>query len=266
LRTTRLPLAVGRADLGTRPHYRLRTGSLLGLTHLTARMVAEGPVVPLLVLEPTGEVADTIAMISRRNRTLLVRNDRNPRSNEYVTTQPFGDWPLFATAPDGSRVFIVERRVADDPVGTVTVTALSDSGDTIWTVEHAAPAISIPETLRDSVVDLYSEAAVPGMWSSASAAKPEVSKRLFLPAYLPPVTDAVATSEGGIWLRQAERPEAAGATWLMIGPDGTLRGTVQAALGLELYFVAGNRVLGVRKDSLGVSRVTRLNLRAGDGT
>ena len=262
-RSVPIPMLVEPGTLGLRPHHRLADGNLVGYVHATARVAATGPTIPILLLDPRGESLDTLVRISRRNRVLVLRNAQNPSSNEIVANQPFSDTPIMVAAPDGRRIFVVERWAARDEEAEFAVTSIAPNGDTLWTRRYPFHARRTPETRVDSLVHLWVGVTVPRMWPNPRQAESGVRALLFLPAFLPTITAAVATSNGGIWLRREDHVSGTKSRWTVLDSDGVPAFTVEAPQLLRLFHADNDHAWGVIQDEDAVPYVVRFALRPG---
>lgn len=153
-------------------------------------------------------ITDTVAMLDVRRMTLGIRFDdgSSPFPEAMFATQPFTDADLSYFDGDGGFVGVVQRNSAPSEAIVTEITAL---GDTVWRRTLALPRVPIRADRAEEAVESVASSA------GESAQRlgrpiPEVTARslaedaLYLPDYLPAVTEVWATTSGELWLRSAE--------------------------------------------------------------
>jgi len=151
---------------------------------------------------------DTIAMLDVRRMTLGIRfdNGSSPFPEAVFATQPFTDADLSYFDGDGGSVGVVQRNGAP---GDVVVTEITALGDTVW--RRTLKLMPVPiraDRIEEAVQGVASSAAEGaqrvGRPISEATARALAEGALYLPDYLPAVTEALATTSGELWLRSAE--------------------------------------------------------------
>ena len=157
---------------------------------------------------------DTIADLDRTNLLfgLRARSGSGPIPTNHFAGQRFSDTDLFYLDAISRAVGIVTRNGDPGEVGLYEITI---RGDTTWQRQMELPAVPIPaevfeETVENAVESVTSEPVAPG---NALARLPLDTLRrmardaLHLPSHLPPVTRAIATVSGEVWLLSTERSD-----------------------------------------------------------
>ena len=153
---------------------------------------------------------DTIADLDRSNLLFGVRARSRSSSipTEHFAEQPFSDTDLFYLDPVSGIVGVVTRNGAPGEVGLHETTA---RGETTWRRRLELPAVPIPaDVLQEAVEDVVEGITSSPSPDNALAKLPLDSLRsmvrnvLHLPSHRPPVTAAIATASGELWLRSAE--------------------------------------------------------------
>ena len=205
---------------------------------------------------------DTIADLDRRNDLFGVRarSRTSPVPSDFFSGQPFPDTDRFYIDPVSGAVGVVTRNGA---AGEVGISEIDIRGDTIWRRRLNLPAVPIPaETLEDAVEDMMeSITSSPGRDNALDRLPPDslrsmVRNALHLPSHRPPVTAAIATASGEVWLRSAESSDAA-TVWYALrrgDADGPPRRVVVPAW-FRLSDAADTHVWGFRAYKDGVAPV-----------
>ena len=166
----------------------------------------------LLHMRPAGDgwSWDTIADLDRRNDLfgIRARNISSPIPTDHFAGQPFSDIDLFYVDAISGTVGVVTRNGAAGEVGLHEITI---RGDTTWRRHLDLPAVPIPASvLEEAVEDLVggiTSSSAPGNTRAKlplDSLRDMVRNALHLPSHRPPVTAAIATASGEVWLRSAE--------------------------------------------------------------
>jgi hypothetical protein len=84
----------------------------------------------------------------------------------------------------------------------------------------------------------------------------EVRSQTFLPDFRTPVTEAVAATDGALWLRREAGPGEQ-VEYTVINPNGALAATLTLARRVTVKAVRGSQVWTVETDDDGVQTVVR---------
>lgn len=201
-----------------------RSGQVTAQLGVFSQAVMEGLIeaAPVIAADSLGTVADTLAIlpISRGDHGI-----RMPNRWMFFQRQPWGDDPLWASAPDGSGFYRVDRHAPGNGDRTwFTVTRLDPSGSGVF--ELAVPYGPLP--LRSHLVDLYVDRVTESLMSGESPgfnskrqARDATRESLYVPDYLPPVSAVVAGRDNSAWLRR-ENTLADSAVWTIVNPRGNV--------------------------------------------
>ncbi len=229
----------------------LREGGFLGFGRGMASSVDVGDITayPLLRLDGKGSTVDTLGWRSIRNDDLILRS---AKSRSY-RPQPFTDAPLAVYAPALQRAYLIERWSATEPnASSVRITAIEASGDTAWVRELPYT----PAPLESRIVD-----SVRGQMERAEARrypKEEIARALYAPAFRTPITAAVTSENGSLWIRwdESTRP----ATMTVVGPDGEVAALVSAPAGVRLKWISDSTAWGEELDENEVPTLVRYRI------
>jgi hypothetical protein len=236
------------------PQAVLADGSSLVIpSMLEAGVDAPSPArVPILRI-PSGGRADTLAWQTLRNRML-----RFGMGGRYMSlVQPWDDSPLVAAAPDGSAVIFVERAAATRrDEGFFRVTRLNARGDTVYSRQFRYVPVAVPSGWRGQWTgDMAARIAKPGSGLQPRDVAAAMDRALYVPGFMPPITDVVAGRDGSVWIRR-EQPGAT-ATWHVLDARGLIEANVRMPGDLQLAEARRTNVWGVTYDSLEVPYVHR---------
>lgn len=75
------------------------------------------------------------------------------------------------------------------------------------------------------------------------------------PREMPPFTDLKADAEGNLWLQGPKNPSEPDARWIVLSPEGRVRGVVLLPGGLAVQEIGPDWVLGITMDENGLQHV-----------
>jgi hypothetical protein len=210
---------------------------------------------PMLVTARDGSGARELGTRNlQHERAIFVAESAGTITSIAIFTQRWSDHTLWAAAPDGRSIVLVDRPLA--PVadtGSYRVTRLGVGGDTLYSTAVRYQPTPLATAERDSLVRRY---------ASGERSEAEVRSALFLPERHPPATAVVVALDGTTWVAR-ERPEnAEDATWDVIGPDGEHLARVTGPPGLRLLAADGLTVWGVETGAFDEPYVVRYEVRA----
>lgn len=229
----------------------LREGGFLGFGRGMASSVEVGDITayPLLRMNAKGQTVDTLAWVSIRNDDLILRS---AKSRSY-SPQPFTDAPLTVYAPALQRAYVIERWAATEPnAASVRITAIESSGDTAWVRELPYTPAPLATRLIDSVRSRLERAY------KSTFPKEEIARAVYAPAYRTPVTAAVTSADGSLWIRWDELTRSAILT--VVGPDGAVAAHVSAPPAVRLKWIAGSTAWGEELDENDVPTLVRYRI------
>lgn len=211
---------------------------------------------PIWVTNDAGILTDTLAMVSIRNRGLTVYGPPQDLPGGRVHApgrqgeQPFTDHSLVEVGPTGSHVVIVEREVrAEDDRPAVFVYRLAPAGDTIET--QRLPYVPVP--MQDDWVREAARGLAEGLSEDPSEAFEVAEAGLYIPPWLPPVSEVRVGPEGWVWLGREAVPDSNAVRWDVVDLEGNFRGAVEVERDIEIRAVHRRTAWGTRaSDSGGV--------------
>lgn len=228
-------------------------------------LIARGDVEsrPLIVGTRAGEKAKTIFDVMATHSVLSVRPPGYRRGG-LLAVQPFADDPIWAVHPDGQGIVVVERpaSTSGDP-GEYIVRWFDPDG--IQTIVQRFEYL--PRLLRDRFVEDYVTERVDWLlalpmqtFASREQAEEAVRGALFLPKYLPPVTDVLVGRSGEVWLER-ERTGSRVRRWDTLAPQGGGRKAVCVPAAVDVLFVDDLVAYGVQLDDRDIPIVLKLSGR-----
>ncbi len=200
------------------------------------------------------EVMDTVVRLSMEHSGMGFIY----RDGESHYRQPFGDDPLYATSSDGSLLVTVTRDVSGrTSAGRFIVTAWGEGKRRLFTREISYEAMRLPRSAVDSVIDQFSRPQRRDEPSTPVTAD-SIRRRLFRPAYFPPVEEVKVARDGAVWLkvRFADSPEGVG-DWLVLSRHGFELARVTLPASFRLLEANRRTAWGVEGDQLDVPLVVR---------
>jgi hypothetical protein len=220
-----------------KPLAQLSDGSIVAIEVLPNHELASGAreKAPLIRL---GETAvDTMASVSVAN-SLLVVTIPEPRRWTVSMYQPFSDADIVAVAPDGRCAAVVERRVNEQAVPTVSAKVVDYRGSVVFTSSLGYTPVALESDELDAWASAHLDARPP--FVAPARLKLILLDNVYRPAWKPPVTTAVTTSECSVWVdRVGASPMK---EWLL------LAGTGAPADGIALPL--GERIVAAEKNSI----------------
>jgi len=226
-------------------------GAVLGFGGWFGSDVASGVTTsePLLLMSRSGETRDTLGWVPLGNDHLILRTDRRT----MYRTQPFTDAPIKEYGATAGRIYVVEQADPADPAAAVVrVTSLRATGDTAW----SAAVPYLPTPLSRSRVDSVRTALLNGL--GAIFPRDVIERALYVPAYRAPITAALATEDGALWLRWDDQTRSG--IYSVIGPDSRLVSEVNVEPGIHLRWVSGDVAWGERVDDNDVPTLVRYRI------
>jgi hypothetical protein len=226
----------------------------LGSVSTDSEMLASGQIThrPILLTTRDGRILDTLGLTSVANSTLGIRFG----TGGMYTSQPYGDAPLNAFATEAERVYVIDRAAATSARGaTFGVTALNFKGDTVWKRRYPYTPVALARATVDSFVTrlMAPQGSRPGIPESA------IRERLYAPAFRAAVSEAVAATDGSLWVRVSGTSESS--QFLVIAPNGNLVGSVQVKRTVLVSAIDGDVVWMIDRDEDDVPVVVKARVR-----
>lgn len=208
---------------------------------------------PLVVVPRQGGAPDTLATrYTAHDRAMFITGTPDNITSIDVLRQVFSDVTAWTATPDGRALVLVDRRPAEGPGPTTwRLTRVGIEGDTAFSVEVPYEPVPVDPARVDSIV-----ARLGGGRRSES----EIRDILFLPDFLPPVSDVVAAEDGTIWVAGEDRPEHPVA-WDVFDAAGRLLARAETPAGFTAHYATGDALWGVETDELDVPYVVRYWVR-----
>jgi len=245
---------------------RLATMPWVSLSLSTSDSITEKP---LWVTDRNGTVVETLLNLSTRNMSALIVRplDAPVQSTDSLSSalpgvlaraQPFEDFPLLAVDATGRVLVIVDRHVGELPDSTFMVHMLSSSGDTLASTSYGFR----PKLVKDAWLRSQVTEAARSLRIDLALAELAVRQALFLPPWLPPVSQVFVDPRGWVWLRRELGPETETVRWDILDPQGLHAGAIELLLTVSIRTVFGLDAWAVQPDDEGRSVVLRISAPA----
>jgi hypothetical protein len=204
---------------------------------------------PLVAVPRQGGAPDTLAIrYTAHDRAMFISGTPDNITRVEVFRQVFSDVTVWTATPDGRALVLVDRRPAEGPgPASWRLTRVGIEGDTAFSVDVPYEPVPVDPARVDSIVARYSE---------GRRSESEIRGVLFLPDFLPPVSDVVAADDGAIWVAREDRPEHA-VTWEVFDAAGRLLAHAETPAGFTAHYATGDALWGVETDELDVPYVVR---------
>jgi hypothetical protein len=204
-------------------------------------------------------VRDTLAALSAVHSVCVF----SWRDGESHVPQPFGDDPLYAGSSDGQRFATVTRTAATssgEQRFTVTMVSLKDHRSIKREFRYRPRPL--PSRVVDSALARIGQDLLGNLSSPVTV--DSLRRRLFLPAYYPPVTRLRLARDGTVWMSVRFADSPADATeWMVLSSHGFELRRVTTP-GNFLLFEADRDVLwGVNLHADETMEVARLKVKRG---
>lgn len=262
LRTVAFSAAVGGRGMDPAPPFALLAdGTVLSVPRLVAAAQAAGRVraVPLLRTGRQGTILDTIGWQSVRNGILAVR-DPVDATRQIFSQQPWRDDDLLAVSPDGRWIAVVTREASRERGSAAfRVTRLSPGGDTLSSRLVSYPPVALDDAAVERKLARFAEN--PGFVVGGRFIEAAVREAMYVPRFHPPVTRAVAGSDGTLWLRR-EEPSGGTVRWDVLDPRNRKVGEFFTDAGFRLLEVQADAVWGIPDEG---AELTRFRVQRGEG-
>ncbi len=172
------------------------------------------------------------ALLLRADRSLFIRDTLaalanvhsecvfSYRDGESHLNQPFADDPLYARSVDGLRYATVTRTApTSGSEQHITLTLVSVKDHRTITREIRYRPRPLPSRVVDSAIAALGQGMLGNIGSPVTV--DSLRRRLFQPAYYPPVTRLRLAQDGTIWMsvRFADSPSEA-TEWIVLSPHG----------------------------------------------
>jgi hypothetical protein len=202
-----------------------------------------------------GSTADTVIWLDVRNTAALVGV---PGKTTIATRHPIASNDVFRITPNRDGFVVARRRLQNHP-GHAELLWFDREGQQIRAQQFDLPLVPVPASIRDSILDSYGSRLVQSGSASSEASGREIARKsLNLPESYPPFGEVILGVDGSIWVSRGRDRSAE--TWLHIGTNGDLAGTVTIPSGIRVLHVAPPHMFGVRQNELGVPSVVRLTI------
>lgn len=178
---------------------------------------------------------------------------------------PVADGPLIRFSPNTDRIVVVERTAAEaDGPAVVVVHAVDQRGDTAWTTRLDYQPTPIATAVRDSIAQAAYERleslSIRRQMSSGEFDR-LYRETIQLPVHHPPITSAVPTDDGGVWVVWTDLGEGSRVTVLDRFGREALGLQVEGDVAATLSAVAGDFVWAIAEGPFEIPLARRYRIR-----
>jgi hypothetical protein len=214
---------------------------------------------PILIANLKGSVLDTVAVRAvNKTGALIVPPEEERGSKRLLVSQvgqPYADSDLFSVSPDGSNIWIVQRRVPCGADPSFRLLRLASNGDTL--VERVVPFV--PQAIEPAWVTEKVTGLARGVPGPPERVAEAVRSAIHIPHYLPPVTRVLSDVQGWVWLQRETPPEAEYLTWDVFSPSGSMLHSFQIPSHFSVRAISGTIGWAVKQNEAG--RLHRISKR-----
>lgn len=234
---------------------------------------------PLVRFDLDGAVLDTVAWVSRPPPGMWVpaaEAPPEPRTIEIggrprFIPQPRRNLPQWLALDDG--YILVETPPADGSgEGTIVLTRVTAPADTVYRRELHYTALPYTSADLDSIAARAARGEAGGMapympgqpapddWEAIAN---RLRAEMDFPEFQPGLEYAWLAGDGAVWLKMAPDRSLADHRWVIVGPDGSVRGRVQLPAGLRPWWARGEVLWAALADELEVPWLVRYRVAPG---
>ncbi len=209
------------------------------------RVSYPGPVseLPVWVTDFENSELDTLMLLSTRNFVDVATSNLDVEIatadsfvvKEQLILQPFGDYPLVASAADGSVLVVVDRVIDGEAAPVFTLHWINAGGDTI----RSHPYEFTPIRMRSGWLRDAASRHSNGLALDSAEAVSRAMSALYSPPWLPSVSGLQVGGDGTVWLRRENVPGSNAVDWSIVSPNGAEIGSVRLSTTYDLLAVRG---------------------------
>jgi len=201
--------------------------------------------VAVLRLNADAEIMDTLLVMPDRRRLRIVQDRGGGVMSTMETITPYQ--PQAFVRSDGEKVIVARS-------DSMRVRFLSEGGG----VQGGVNVLGVQNPASAEEIRTRQEARL----RAANGDEPinPIVRQVnldYLPERLPAFANIVVSEGGDIWVALSEFDLSEGYDWLVLSPDGELRGQVRTPPSLRLFRVTDRAIFGVWSDELDVPYVRR---------
>ena len=228
------------------------TGIIRPSSAFDPRNDAEASSIPILRADMNGHILDTLAILPPIEARMIRGGTRMA-----IHAQAFPRDPVVRATPAGDRVFIVDYPASrDSRDDVVRIRAFDVGGQLIYERQHAFPGIPIPRRVADST---YAEAVkrLSAALQIGGRQAEDLARSTYpVPESYPPVSTAVPSSDGSIWLAKWSNDDES-RLWYIIDSQGNFVAEARTPPRTTLRFIQDGKAWGIERDELDVPFVVR---------
>jgi hypothetical protein len=212
---------------------------------------------PILLFEPTGEVADTIGWEAYPPPVPRPFKEVEFGGTRFRVPRPPSSEP--ETVRLAHSYWVVERPLAESPMaGFFRITRLAYPQDTLWShlyqyrpKEYSAEALDLLAFGGTPMPAVFSPSGGAPTGGALRALQRQIRDAMDFPRFQPPIQQLRAGKDGALWLRR-EDPGGAHNQWLLIDPVGVPLGLVEVPRQNQLEWVSRHEFIVAEPDGLDV--------------
>jgi hypothetical protein len=174
--------------------------------------------------------------------------------------------PIVTDAPldveSASSAFVVDRSAAPSSTsGVFQVRRVSFKGDTIYTRLFRYAPRRYPSSFADSLANAFADGYASSQPVARDLLVAAAKANIDLPAFQPPVAQAISPNDDWLWLRREDN-SAATNRWIIIAPDGRTASRLDLPSSVQIRWASREVLWAVVPDSMDVPWLVKYRLRA----
>lgn len=211
--------------------------------------------VPNVIFDAEGSPVDTTGF----TELVMTPSPSSPRVEGVTITrrEEPAAFPLGGVVGEDT-IWVLRPVAAEGEPGVLTVLRIDARGDTTWTRELGYAPRPIPAGFADSVVASRIE-PMRSRIQNVAAVEAALREQTIVPAFHPPAASLAVTSDGSIWIRRAPA-EADEWRWVVLSPDGVVRGEIVTRPETSILWSDGEQVLLSELDEFDVPWLVRMRI------
>lgn len=264
LASTRFALPPGRvtdrtAGLGTLvPRARFADGTILSWPRLALGLLPKDTRIPLVKLDSAGRVLDLLSWRRIEDYDLEIRYLPGRR---FLLRHPLSHSDLYTLDPLGRHLTIAQMSKPE----VLRLVRVRYDGDTLFVRDHHLDPVPVTDEVVQRMIDrLYAQWT--GLQSRVSREGFGRAYRAALagrtPASIPPVSNAIAATDGSLWLRREDNFDET-VRWERYNERGGLVASVVLPSRIEVLASTGEGLIAVERGPLDIPTVVRYDVSGG---
>jgi hypothetical protein len=206
---------------------------------------------PFWLVSPQGEIQSTLVSLPVRNEVTAVfwGAEEGGRNGFQLWEQPFSNRNRLGADAAGNHWVLVEAdNVGGTTQGVYQVHRISLAGDTIRTSTIGYSPVALAREAAEQAVETLAARFPPGPLSAGERTR-RAREALYIPAWLPPLSDVRVDLAGWVWVARERVPGARYHRWDILDPSDHPVGYVEIPERLSIRAVNGLEAWAIERDA-----------------